>query len=206
MDMTQPQEVDKGVSTQRIIRDLLFFDRGAMSFLDKEIPYGVIEEILSGATSCSWLGQWKLVSVTKKENRVGFVEVWQRALREIGQHRGAEFIERWKMAPLFVVFCQPKAFEPHQWVAPEFVRTFSIHEVGCAVRSLELVALTHGVGLHGIMGVLVPSVGGPIQEVLRVPQDYEIVYLGIMGYPDEQVVAKFPSLSEVCFSDSWDAR
>jgi hypothetical protein len=75
-----------------------------------------------------------MVSVISREARVRIVETWQKALREIGQRHGAEFIERLKVAPLFVFFCQPKVFESHQWVAPEFVRAFGIQEVGSAAN------------------------------------------------------------------------
>lgn len=117
--------------------------------------------------------------------------------------KSAEFIERWKIAPLFVIFCHPKTLGPFQWVPPEYVKISSIHEVGCAVRSLELIALSHGIGLHGIMGMLVPAISNPTKGVLGIPEDYEIVYFGIMGYPGEEVVVKFPSLSEVCYADTW---
>src|SRR5437899_660295 len=90
------------------LNELLFFEKGAMSFLEREIPHETVASILKAATSCSWLGKWKALAVTRKENRVRVVEVWQAGLRKIGQDRSAEFIERWKIAPLFVVFCQPE--------------------------------------------------------------------------------------------------
>ncbi len=185
------------------LNELLFFEKGAMSFLEREIPHEIVASILKGATSCSWLGKWKLLTVTTKENRVRVVGVWQEALRKIGQDRSAEFIERWKIAPLFVAFCQPETFESFQWVAPEFVKIFSIQEVGGAVRSLELTALSHGIGLHGIMGILVPTVGEPIKSVLGIPKDYQIVYFGVMGYPDEEAGVKFPDIAELCYAETW---
>ncbi len=144
-----------------------------------------------------------MVSVTKKENIVRVVQAWQEGLKKIGQNRGAEFVERWKQAPLLLFFCQPRNFEPFQFVPPEHVRMFSVQEVGTAVRSIELVALTHGIGLHGIMGVLVPEIGERVKTVLTIPADYATVYLGVMGYPGEEVVQKFPRLEEICYEGSW---
>jgi hypothetical protein len=83
------------------------------------------------------------------------------------------------------------------------VRIFSIQEIGGAVRSLELTALTYGIGLHGIMGILVPAIGEPLKGVLKIPTDYEIAYFGILGYPGEEVAQKFPDLREMCYSDTW---
>ncbi len=188
-------------SVSKTVMDLLFFEKGAMSFKDKEIPSDVVEEILKAATSCAWLGKWRLISVRNRENKVKVVEVWQSALRKIGQERGAEFIERWKAAPLFVVFCLPRKLEPFQWVPSEFVKTFAIQEVGSAVSSLGLVALTHGIGLHGIMGIL--AIGQPIKEALKIPEDFEIVYFGILGYPGEEVTVKFPEPRDVIYNETW---
>jgi hypothetical protein len=186
-----------------MLRELLFFEKGAMSFLDKEIPSETIEDVLSACTPYAWLGKWKLLYVTSRETRLELVNIWQESLRSIGQSKDADFIERWKIAPLFIVFCQPKRFEQFHFVPPDFVRIFSIQEIGGAVRSVELSGLIHGLGLHGIMGILVPAIGEPIKEVLKIPLDYEIVYFGIMGYPDEEVAQKFPDLEEVCYSDTW---
>jgi hypothetical protein len=181
----------------------LFYEKGAMSFQAREIEPEVLEKILKASTSCAWLGKWKLVSVSKKENIVRVVESWQRGLRKIGQNRDVEFVERWKKAPLLIAFCQPRKLDQFHFVVGDLVRIFSVQEIGTAVRSVELVALAHGIGLHGIMGILVPEVGEPINEVLGIPLDYEIVYFGLMGYPDEEVAQKFPSLNEVCYAEKW---
>src|SRR5712692_5194408 len=194
---------DEETAEQASLKRFLFYEKGAMSFLDKEIPRGIVRDILSTSASSSWLGKWKLLAVRDRENRVRVVNVWQEALRRIGQNKGAEFIERWKAAPLFVAFCQPKNLEQFQFVPPEFVRIFSIQEIGGAVRSLELFAQTYGIGLHGIMGILVPAIGDSIKELLKIPADYEIVYFGIMGYPNEQVDQEFPKLGSLCYSERW---
>jgi hypothetical protein len=64
------------------LSELLFFDKGAMSFLDKEIPQPVQEEILKAATSCTWLGRWKLLTITDKSQRMKVVKAWQEDLRD----------------------------------------------------------------------------------------------------------------------------
>lgn len=174
-----------------------------MSFQAREIEPEVLEKILEAATSCAWLGKWKLVSVSKMENIVKVVESWQAGLRRIGQNRDVEFVERWKKAPLLIAFCQPRKFDQFHFVAGDLVRIFSVQEIGTAARSVELVALAYGIGLHGIMGILVPEVVAPINEVLGIPKDYEIVYFGLLGYPEEEVVQKFPSLSQVGYAEKW---
>ena len=191
-------------SGKATLSDLLFFDKGAMSFLDKEIPPPVQEDILKAATSCTWLGRWKLLIITDKNQQVKVVKAWQDDLRRIGRLKDVDWIERWKVAPLFIAFCQPKDFKPFQWVPGEYARIGEIHEIGSAVRSIELKALEYGIGLHGpIMGLLMPEVNRGVRVALGIPEDYELVHFGIMGYPAEQVVQKFPDLKEMCYSDFW---
>ena len=185
------------------LNDLIFYETGAMSFHERGIPKEVVTEILSAATSCVWLGRWKMLAVTENNRRVRAVEVWQEALRKIGRPKDADFIERWKMAPLFIAFCQPKRFESFGWVPAEHARTYSIQEVGTAVRSIELKALENGIGLHGIMGLLLPEVGGGVMSEFGIPPDQELVFFGIMGYPNEKVEQTFPKLDDLCHFEQW---
>src|SRR5207244_4930927 len=83
-----------------------------MSSREKEIAQRVQEEILKAATSCTWLGRWKLLIIADKDQRVRVVKAWQEDLRRIGRLKDADWIERWKVAPLFIAFCQPKDFKP----------------------------------------------------------------------------------------------
>lgn len=191
------------VKTKSELSDLIFYKTGAMSFHEQEIPPKSMREILGAATSCAWLGRWRLLSVTEKDLRVKVVEVWQEALRAKGLSRDAQFIERWKKAPLFIAFYLPRDFQPFTWVPSEFARIFAIQEVGTAVRSIELKALEHGIGLHGIMGMLIPEINRDVEKVLGIPEGQELVYFGIMGYPDEQVEVKFPNLEDVCYPEKW---
>jgi len=191
------------ITDYQSLRRLLFYEKGAMSFQAREIEPEILEKILKASTSCAWLGKWKLVSVSKRENIIRVVESWQSGLRKIGQNRDVEFVERWKKAPLLIAFCQPRKLDKFHFVAGDLVRVFSVQEIGTAVRSVELAALAHGIGLHGIMGILVPEVAEPINEVLGIPRDHEIVYFGLMGYPDEEVAQKFPTINEVCHAEKW---
>ena len=187
-----------------ILDDLMFYKTGPMSFQEKEIPLSVQREILKTATSCTWLGKWKLLIITDNSQREKVVNAWQEDLRRLGRSKDAEWIERWKVAPLFIAFCQPKDFEPFQWVPGDYARIGEIHEIGSAVRSLELKALEYGIGLHGpIMGMLMPEVNRGIKAVLGIPENYELVHFGIMGYPKEEVEVKFPKLSDVSFANEW---
>ncbi len=183
---------------------LIFYKTGAMSFQDKEIPPSVLEEILKAATSCTWLGRWKLVIITDKNQRVKVVKAWQEDLRKLGRLKDVDWIERWKIAPLLIAFCQPKDFEPFQWVPGDYARIGEIHEIGSAVRSIELKALDYGIGLHGpIMGLLIPEVNRGVRAALGIPEDYELVHFGVMGYPKEEVEVTFPKLSDVSFLNKW---
>jgi hypothetical protein len=186
------------------LSDLIYYRTGAMSFHEKEIPSEAKDDILRASTSSAWLGMWRLLSVTNKERRVKVVEEWQGALKKMGRSRDAEFVERWKVAPLFIVFCQPKNFQPFGWVPSVYARIYSIQEVGAAVRSMELEGLKHGIGLHGIMGILIPEIGDGVKAVLGIPEDQELVFFGIMGYPNEEVEQKFPSLKDVSYSETWN--
>lgn len=184
--------------------DLLFFKTGPMSFQEKAIPAEVLDDILSAATTCTWLGRWRLLIVTDGSRRSEVVRAWQGDLKKIGRLKDAEWIERWKLAPLFIVFCQPRDFQPFQWVPGQYARIGEIHEIGSAVRSIELKALEHGIGLHGpIMGLLMPEVNKGVKSVLGIPDDWEIVHFGIMGYPKEKVEVEFPKLSDLAFAENW---
>ncbi len=183
--------------------DLIFCKTGAMSFYDKSIPSEVLTEILTATTSCSWLGRWRMLCVTDGSRRHRVVEVWQDALKKMGRMKDVSFVERWKLAPVFIAFSQPKTFDPFGWVPAEYARTYSIQEVGTAVRSLELKGLERGIGLHGIMGLLMPEVGNGVKTELGIPEDHELVFFGIMGYPNEKAEQSFPKLEEVCYFETW---
>ena len=186
------------------IDDLLFYPKGPRSFQEKEIPASILGEILRAATPYTWLGRWRLLVITDKSQRVRVVKAWQEDLKKIGRLKDVDWIERWKVAPLFIAFCQPKDFEPFQWVPGEYARIGEIHEIGAAVRSIELKALEYGIGLHGpIMGLLMPEVNRGVRAVLGIPQNYELVYFGIMGYPSEEVEVTFSKLSDVSFANKW---
>lgn len=185
--------------------DLIFYKTGAMSFHERSIAKEVLRDVLNAATSCAWLGRWKMLAVSESNRRVRTVEVWQEALRKIGRPKDADFVERWKAAPLFIAFCQPKKFESFGWVPSEHARTYSIQEVGSAVRSLELKALEHGIGLHGIMGLLMPEIGDGVKIELGIPPSQELVFFGIMGYPNVKVEQAFPKLNDLCYFEQWTA-
>lgn len=186
--------------------DLIFHKTGAMSFHDKNIPGDVLNEILTAATSCSWLGRWKMLCVTDRNRRHRVVDVWQDSLKKMGRMKDIEFVERWKVAPVFIAFCQPKKFDSFGWVPPEYARVYSIQEVGTATRSLELKGLEHGIGLHGIMGLLIPEIGYGVKVEIGIPEDEELVFFGIMGYPNEKAEQSFPKLEEVCYFETWIRR
>jgi hypothetical protein len=171
--------------------------------LEKEIPPSIQEDILKAATSSAWLGRWKFLTVTSKATRLEVVTAWQEDLKKIGRLKDAGWIERWKVAPMFIAFCQPRDFQPFQWVPGDYAKIYGVQEIGSAVRSIELKALEHGIGLHGIMGLIMPEVGRGVKSVLKIPEDWEIVQFGIMGYPKDEVEVTFPKMADVSFANKW---
>jgi hypothetical protein len=183
----------------------MFFQKGPMSFHEREIPLPIQKDILRAATSCTW--KWKLLIVTDKDRRLEVVKAWQEDLKKIGRLKDVDWIERWKVAPLFIAFCQPKDLQPFQWVPGTYARIGEIYEIGRAVRSVELKALEHGIGLHGpIMGLLMPEVSRGVRSVLGIPEEWQLVHFGIMGYPKEEVEVTFPKLSDVMYSNAWGSK
>ncbi len=51
------------------------------------------------------------------------------------------------------------------------------------------------------MGLLMPAVNRGVRVALGIPEDYELVHFGIMGYPKEEVEVTFPELSDVSFAN-----
>jgi hypothetical protein len=53
-----------------------------MSFQEKDIPLPIQQEILNAATSCTWLGRWKLLIINEEDRRVKVVKAWARRLEK----------------------------------------------------------------------------------------------------------------------------
>src|SRR5256885_2482191 len=83
---------------QSRLDNLIFYKTGPMSFQEKEIPPSILVEILKAATSCTWLGRWKLLIITDKSQRANVVKEWQEDLGKIGRLKDVDWIERWKAA------------------------------------------------------------------------------------------------------------
>jgi len=53
------------------------------------------------------------------------------------------------------------------------------------------------------MGLLMTEVNRGMRAALGIPEDYELVHFGIMGYPKEEVEVTFPKLADVSFANTW---
>lgn len=42
-----------------------------------------------------------------------------------------------------------------------------------------------------------------MRAALGIPEDYELVHFGIMGYPKEEVEVTFLKLSDMSFANKW---
>ena len=53
------------------------------------------------------------------------------------------------------------------------------------------------------MGLLLREVGSGVKSEFGIPLDQELVFFGIMGYPNENVGHAFPKLDDLCYFEEW---
>lgn len=69
-----------------------------------------------------------------------------------------------------------------------------------AAQSLMTIARAYGVETHWIAGALVVS--QEIKEALKIPEEYDLAFFAVLGYPSEEIVQKFPQLHDVCYAET----
>jgi len=189
------------VASQRMIADLVFYDRGAIAFHERALHPGVLQTILNSLRPYASLCPWKIVVATDRDNRIRVLEAMQDGYRRLGRTGAAAIMERWKKAPVMLVFCMPRAVPAFGGVPPELMSGQACIELGAGVQSLILVARTYGVETHWIAGALL--VEDDISTVLGIPDEYRVAFFGVAGYPSEEVSQPFPPLEELCYREHW---
>jgi len=181
--------------------DLVLYEKAAVAFHEQPIPSDVLSKILETITPHSSLSEWRLVVAGERHNRTRLLEAMQNAFQEMGHNRLAKLMERWKPAPLLLVFCMPESVKTFGGVPPAMVHKLALVELGMGAEGFALAARAEGVEAHWIAGALL--VNGEIEHVLGIPEGYDVVFFGVAGYPREEVVQEFPSLHEVCHAEVW---
>jgi nitroreductase len=189
------------IASQRMIGDLVFHDRGAIAFHERALPPDVLEAILNSVRPYGSLCPWKVVVATDRDNRIRVLEGMQDGYRRLERTGAADIMERWKKAPVMLVFCMPREVPAFGGVPPELMSGQAHIELGAGVQSLMLVARTYGVETHWIAGALL--VEDDITTALGIPDEYRVAFFGVAGYPSEQVDQPFPPLEEICYHERW---
>lgn len=183
-----------------LIRELVLYTGGAMAYHERPIAPDRLNVILEAVAPCTLLSQWKLIAVTDARRIATLVTAFQQGLRENGFERHTEFMDRWKKAPLILVFCMPRP-APFQWVPADAAHPLALIELGQATQNATLVARAHGIETHWIASVLLAR--QEIRAVLDIPNDVDPVFFAVMGYASEEVAQQFPSVEETCYAEAW---
>jgi nitroreductase len=184
-----------------VISGLVLYSQGAVGFEKRSIPDGTLKMILKSVTPYSSLCKWKLVYVLNEENRRRTFEAMQEEYKKRGHVRWAETMNRWKTAPVMLVFCMPESVGEFMGVPEDVMRPMALIELGSGVQSIIITARAYGVETHWIASALM--LDEIIKKQLHIPKDYEIVFFGVAGYPAETIPQNFPPLEEVCYSEKW---
>ncbi len=186
---------------EQLIVDLVLEEKSAVGFHEQAVPSDVLQKILKAVTPYVSLSKWKLIVIEEKSNRIKVLETMQKGFLKLGRDRLAKIMERWKTAPLIFVFCMPKGIGAFGGLPSEIVRPQALVELGMGVQSLALVARVFGVETHWIAGALL--INKEIKEVLKIPEEYDVGFFGIAGFPSEEIMQEFPQLQEIFYAESW---
>lgn len=159
------------------------------------------EAIVGAVTPYVLLSEWRLVAVQRKENRIALLESMQAAYVALEKPHSAKTMDRWKHAPVILVFCMPDKVQDFGGVSPDVMQSMALIELGIGAQSLILTARAHGIETHWIASALL--IQDAVKRELGIPDNYRIVFFGIAGYPSEEVNQDFARLQDVCFAESW---
>lgn len=149
--------------------------RTIRSYQDRVVDQDVIYSILQSATYApSWKNSqcWRFYAVTEKDVLA--------KLKELGLPEGNRL--KVEHAPCIIVTCFEKGISGlgnGDQYANSIGEGWSYFDLGLAVENLCLVAYDKGLGTL-IMGI---RNGEAVQNLLHIPEQYEVVALIALGYP-----------------------
>ena len=156
--------------------------RSVRAFSDKAIDEEVIKEIV---TEASYAPSWKHTQITR------YVVVTDSELKaKIGDNtsaypRNGEIIKNAPAVVLVTFIKNRSGFERDGSYSTDREWGWQMFDTGCAAEAFCLAAYEHGLG-SVIMGIFDRE---PIEKVVDLPEDRELVCLIPIGYPAEQPVA-----------------
>lgn len=186
----------------KAIEDLVLYPKGTVGFREDDIGDTTLTSILGAITPYVSLCPWRLIAIHERAHRIALLESMQAAYRAMDKPRWAATMDRWKRAPVILVFCMPDETGDFAGVPSETMRPMALIELGVGVQSLILTARAHGIETHWIASALL--VQDVIKRRLNVPDGYTVVFFGVAGYPEEEIDQQFVDLGEVCFAESWE--
>jgi nitroreductase len=184
-----------------VIRDLILYDRGAVAFHERAIPPQDLQAILTALRPYASLCSWKVVVAAERDQRVAVLEAMQDGFRRIQRERAAEIMDRWKAAPIILVFCVPEELPDFGGVPAELMRGQALIELGAGVQSLILTARTYSIETHWIAGALL--VEDDIRAAMGIPEEYRVAFFGVAGYASEEITQPMPPLENLCCWERW---
>ena len=81
------------------------------------------------------------------------------------------------------------------------MQPMTLIELGMGVQSLVLMGRVYGIETHWIASALI--IDDILKENLLIPEEYDIVFFGVAGYPSQEVDLDFRQLNEVCSKETW---
>jgi nitroreductase len=185
----------------QLISDLALYNEEAISFQNRPIPSAILRTVLNGVVPNVTLSQWRLIAVQDKDNRIGVLEAMQTGFRRLGREDLARAVERWKTAPLLLIFCMPKTVEAFGGVPPASVYPQALVELGWGTQDLALIARAYGLETHWVAGAVL--VNPELKRTLKIPVEYEVISFAVAGYPEKLIQQNFPPLEAVAFGETW---
>jgi nitroreductase len=188
-------------SALEMIRDLALYPKSAVGFDERTIPSDTLQSILEVITPYASVSDWRVIAVQERARRIRLLESMQAGYRSQEKPPWARAMDRWKPAPVILVFCMPKTVGDFGGVPSAIMRPLALIELGCGVQSLVLAARAYGIETHWIASALL--VEDHIRQELGIADDYDVVFFGVAGYPAEQVDQELGRLEKLCYESSW---
>jgi hypothetical protein len=189
------------MSPSHLVSNLALRKHEAIAFHEDAMPSGVLSDVLAAIRPYRSVSGWRLIVLTERSTRLSILTAMQKGFRARGLDGFAQAMERWKGAPVILVFCMPQALGSFGGLPPDEIRPVALIELGMAAEALMLVGRTYAVETHWIAGA--GLVEREIKEVLEIPQEFDLALFGVAGYPSESITHEFPALGEVCYSERW---